>query len=615
MKNGMLGLLVVFIIMLIYSCANMASPSGGPYDEDPPRVLGSTPEPNQTNFQGKKIEILFDEMIQIENPLENVIITPPQRNMPVIKAIGKKAVVELRDTLKENTTYTIDFTSSIKDSNEGNILENFSFAFSTGDVIDSLEISGVLLNAKDLEPMSGITIGLHINLEDSAFRTEPFLRTSRTNDRGRFTIRNIAPGTYRLYALNDLNRDYMFDQPGEDIAFLDTLVTPRVELAMRQDTIWADSLTVDTIYTVEYSKYLPDNITLKLFQENFIRQYMTRPERTAANKFTLKFNEPVDTIPDPVPLNFTPPESDWYVTQPEDQGRIIHYWIRDSLIYQLDTLDLSVSYLKSDSLNLLQPQIDTVQLILRQRPQEKKKSKKDDKEEEIVFLNMDINASGTKDLRDTISIKFDEPVIELNKELFYLQQKVDTLWHEVDFEFFPDPDNSLNYFLRRSWKYGEEYRLEVDSATVYGIYGKWNNTYKGDFKIRNRDEYGHLYLNVTGIDPSIPSFIELLNKSDAPVRKVKVTNGGALFMDLRPGTYYARLILDVNDNGEWDTGNYELKLQPEEVFYCPKPLEVMQNWEVEENWHVTAEPIDKQKPLDITKNKPKEPTQRNRRDR
>ncbi|MCD7936089.1 MAG: Ig-like domain-containing protein [Tannerellaceae bacterium] len=614
MQNGLLGLLVVFISLWIYSCANMASPSGGPYDEDPPKVVRTTPEFNQTNFTGKKVEIVFDELIQIENPNENVIITPPQRTMPVIRAQGKKVVVELRDTLKENTTYTIDFTSSIADNNEKNVLENFSFAFSTGDVIDSLEVSGLLLNARDLEPLSGITIGLHSNLEDSAFRTEPFLRISRTNERGQFTIRNIAPGTYRIYALNDMNRDYMFDQPGEEIAFLDSLITPSFELTARYDTVWVDSLTIDTIYAREFNKFIPDDIQLRLFKEEFIRQYMTRPDRSSENKFTLHFNEPVEQIPDPVPLNFIPEEEDWYFVQTADDKRTIHYWLRDSLLWQRDTLEMEVNYLRSDSMNILQPQLDTIQVILRNRPQaqdNKKKSKKGEEEEtEIVFLGMNINATGTKEMQDTISVTFDEPVDGLSKDFFHLSQKADTLWNPVDFDFFPDTTNSLNYFIRRNWRYGEEYKLEVDSASIYSIYGKWNDGFSGEFKIRNKDEYGHLYIYVTGVDTT--SFIELLNKSDAVVRKTKVVNGGALFMDLKPDTYYARLILDVNNNGEWDTGNYELKLQPEEVFYCPKPLEVMQHFEVEENWDVRAVPLEKQKPLDITKNKPKETTQRNR---
>ena len=254
-------------------------------------------------------------MIQIESPSENVIVTPPQRELPVIRAAGRRAVVELKDSLKPNTTYTIDFTNSLADNNEKNVYENFSFAFSTGESIDTLEVSGILLNAENLEPMPGITVGLHSDLADSAFLKEPFVRTSRTNDRGQFTIRNIASGTYRIYALNDVNRDYRFDQPGEEIAFLDSLIVPTFEFATRQDTVWKDSLTVDTIHTVAFTRFLPDNIELRLFKEQFIRQYMVRPERPDEKYFTLRFNAPLDTVPTPVPLNFTPAENEWYFVQ------------------------------------------------------------------------------------------------------------------------------------------------------------------------------------------------------------------------------------------------------------------------------------------------------------
>ena len=262
-------LIGVILLAIIYSCANIGSPNGGPYDETPPKFVSSNPIPNQVNYQGKNVEILFDELIQIEKPTENVIITPPQMELPIIRSSGKKAVIELKDSLKPNTTYTIDFTNSIVDNNEKNVFENFSFAFSTGETIDSLEISGVLLNAENLEPMPGITIGLHNNLEDSAFVKVPFLRTSRTNDKGRFTIRNIAPGSYRVFALNDVNRDYKFDQPGEDIAFLDSLIVPSFEFTTRQDTTWKDTLTIDTIRTINYTRFLPDDIELRLFNEKF----------------------------------------------------------------------------------------------------------------------------------------------------------------------------------------------------------------------------------------------------------------------------------------------------------------------------------------------------------
>ena len=609
-RNSFRLLYGMLLLTVIYSCANIGSPNGGPYDETPPKFVSSTPVPNQINYTGKKIEILFDELIQIEKPSENVIITPPQMELPVIRSAGKKAVIELKDTLKPNTTYTIDFTNSISDNNEKNVFENFSFAFSTGDIIDTLEVSGVLLNAENLEPMPGITIGLHNNLEDSAFVKLPFVRTSRTNDKGQFTIRNITPGTYHIFALNDVNRDYKFDQPGEDIAFLDSVIVPSFELTTRQDTTWKDSLTIDTIRTVGYTRFFPDNIELRLFKEKFERQYMVKPERPDEKYFTLRFNTKLDTVPVPVPINFTPEDSTWYFVQQTEGGTAVNYWLADSTVWKQDTLQVQVSYPKSDSLNILRPQTDTVQLVLRRRPAEKKKKKKKDEPDPIVFLGMQVDAPSSMDLFDTISVTFNEPVLDINKEMFFLDQKIDTVWNTVDFDFFPDSTNSLNYFIRRPWKYGEEYRIEVDSAAIHSLYGKWNDFFTGEFKIKKEDEYGYLYLNINGVDTT--AFVELLSSGDAPVRKAKVKDGGVLFMDLKPDKYYARIVIDTNGNGVWDTGNYIEKRQPEEVYYSPKMYEIMQNWQVEETWTVNSTPLAKQKPLEITKNKPKEATKKKR---
>jgi uncharacterized protein (DUF2141 family) len=530
--------------------------------------------------------------------------------------------VELKDTLQANTTYTIDFTSSIADNNEKNVLENFTFAFSTGDVIDSLEIAGHLLGADNLEPMAGVTVGLHSNLHDTAFVKEAFIRTSRTNDRGRFVIRNITPGAYRLFALNDKNRDYRFDQPGEDIAFHDSLIVPSYIFTSRQDTLWKDTLTIDTILTVDYTRFLPDEIELRLFLEKFERQYSLRPERTQENRFTLRFNAPLDAMIAPVPLNFTPADSSWYVPQWAEEKKAINYWLTDSTVWKQDTLRIEINYPASDSLNILRPRTDTLSLIMRNRPKDAKESKdpkdarkrKKDEPEPTLFLGMNVKAQGSMDIFDTISISFDEPILELNKDLFYLDVKADTLWMPAEFDFYPDTTDALRFFISRKWSYGEEYRIEVDSAMIHSVYGKWNNLLSQTFKIKTEDQYGHLFINIVGLD-TIPAFVELLNSGDAPVRKSPVDDEGALFMDLPPGKYYARLIVDANNNGKWDAGDYAAKRQPELVYYYPKEIEIMKNWQLEIQdppWDIRAIPFTKQKPLDITKNKPKEVTKQKR---
>jgi len=592
----------------VVSCANMASPNGGPYDENPPRFLRSTPALHQTGYTGKKIEIVFDELVQIEKPSENVIVTPPQKNLPVIRAAGKKVIVELKDTLQPDITYTIDFTSSISDNNEKNALENFSFAFATGDQLDSLEISGILLNARNLEPMPGVLVGLHENLSDTAFTKLPFYRTSKTNDRGKFTIRNIATGMYRLYALNDANRDYRFDQPGEEIAFLDSVIVPTFVPATRQDTIWKDTVTVDSVRTVDYTRFLPDDVLLRLFKEKFQRQYMLRPERSLDKLFTLKFNAPVDTLPQ-VELPDEPERTDWCLAQPADSGRSVHYWITDSLVWQRDTIYVKVTYPKSDSLNIPQPQTDTVRLTLRKAPAKSRRKKKDEPEP-IEHLTFKVSLSGKANVFDRLSVTFPEPVTDLSDTVFHLEQKQDTLWIPAPFTFRQDSIDLLMFNLDREWKYEEEYRLTIDSAAITSIYGKQNDAYQTAFTMRKRDEYGHLYLNIP--DVAQPAFVQLLNKNDAPIRQATVKEGGALFMNLNPDTYYARIILDMNENGEWDTGNYAEKRPPEEVFYSPKAYQVFENFEITETWNVYDTPVSGQKPMEITKNKPKDVTKKKR---
>ena len=608
-RNSILALIGIFLLVVMYSCANMASPNGGPYDEKPPRFIASNPLPNQTNFKGNKVEIEFDELIQIENPMENVIVTPPQRMLPVIQARGRKAVVELKDTLKPNTTYTIDFTNSIADNNEKNVFENFSFAFSTGNVIDSLEVSGTLLNAENLEPMPGITIGLHSNQTDSAFRKLPFERISRTNDKGKFTIRNIATGSYHIFGLNDINRDYRFDQPGEEMAFADSLYTPTFQFTSRNDTVWKDSVTVDSIKVVNYTRFMPDDVLLLLSKEKFERQYLTKSERTQDNRFTIRFNAQIDSIPAPRLLQTEAVQDKWYVAQKAEENKAVHYWLTDSLLWKQDTIRVALDYLKSDSLNVLRPQTDTLQMVLRKRPEVKKKRKKGEPEP-IVFLGMNVDAPSSMDVFDTVSVVFDEPVLNIKKEAFYLDRKVDTLWQEVDFNFIPDSTNALGFFIDRDWKYGETYRLEADSATIYSLYGKWNNVLSTQFTIKKQEDYGNLYINLPGVDTT--AFVQLLNASDQPVRKAPVREGGVLFMDLKPDKYYARIILDLNNNDEWDPGNFAEKRQPEPVYYYPGFFTVMQNFDVEETWDVTATPLIRQKPLEITKNKPKEATKKKR---
>jgi len=259
---------------------------------NPPVVKRATPGFNSLNVTPERIEIEFDENIKIKSPAEKVIITPPQQNLPVIRSVGRKVVVELNDTLLANTTYTVDFTDAIVDNNEENPFENFVFSFSTGDRLDTLSISGKVVTADNLEPVTGTYVGIHSNFDDTVFTKLPFERISRTDSRGNFTVRGMAPGSYKVYALADINRDYTYDNPQEAVAFLDSIVIPSTMPAVRQDTVFADSVTVDTIRTVSYTRFLPDDLLLRSFLSDFQRQYLQKHERPEQHRLSLVFCRP-----------------------------------------------------------------------------------------------------------------------------------------------------------------------------------------------------------------------------------------------------------------------------------------------------------------------------------
>jgi hypothetical protein len=246
-------------------------------------------------------------------------------------------------------------------------------------------------------------------------------------------------------------------------------------------------------------------------------------------------------------------------------------------------------------------------LTLRSRPTETRRQRKKDEPEAPPSLGMKVKASGAINVYDTIAIVFDEPVKELNKEWFTLEQKIDTLWTPAAFVLFPDSNNALAWYILHEWRYGESYRMMVDSAVIYSLYGKANLAKSQSFTIKAEDQYGQLYMNVEKND-TLPAFLDLLDGNDHVVRKAKVKDGGVLLMNLDPGKYYARLVVDENDNFIWDTGNYAAKRQPETVCYYPKVIEIMKNWEIEATWDVSSVTAIRQKPLEITKNKPKEAT-------
>jgi len=613
---------LLMLMIVVYSCASMGNPDGGPYDEEPPKFVRSTPKPFAINSKEKKVTIEFDEFIKLEKAAEKVVVSPPQLEQPEIKASGRKVVVGLVDSLKPNTTYTIDFADAIVDNNEGNPLGNYAFTFSTGTTIDTMEVSGTVLGASDLEPVKNIQVGLHSDLSDSAFMKKPFDRVSRTDSRGHFSIRGIAPGKYRIYALMDGNQNYLFDSKTEMIAFSDSIIIPAMEDAMRQDTIWKDSLTIDTIKSVGYTRFLPDDIILRAFKEENDRQYLTRSERDKENHFVLTFSARADTLPTLKGLNFD--ERDAFIIEKTDRNDSICYWIKDSLIYQMDTLEIQMDYLATDTLDRLVPQTDTLFLANKltraerekleakaAEEKEKERKKKEKKGETIEpeptkFLTLNVDAPSAFDLDRNVYLSFDEPVASIDTAAIHMEIKKDSLWEEIPFMFVADSVVPRKYEILAEWEPEKEYQLSIDSMAFRGMYGLHTNKVKQTMKVKKLDEYGTILLNITGADST--AVVELLDGSGKVLRQQRITpQNTADFYYLNPGTkFYIRLFNDRNGNGVWDTGKYSEHSQPEEVYYFPKVWEMKANFEFEENWDINAVPVEKQKLDEIKKQKPEE---------
>ena len=610
---------VVITVLLLHSCARMGSPDGGWYDETPPHVVGAEPAEGATNVKKKKIIINFDEYITIDNPTENVVVSPPQIEAPEIKGEGKRISVALQDSLKANTTYTIDFSNAISDNNEGNPLGNYAYTFSTGDHIDTLQVSGYVVQASDLEPVKGILVGLYSDLADSAFKTKPMLRVSRTDASGHFIIKGVAPGKYHIYALQDADGNYCFNQKSEMLAFNNDLIEPTFKQDVRQDTTWTDSLHIASVERVGYTHFLPDDICLRAFNEILTNRYLVKSDRTEANHFTLFYSYGDSILPIVRGLNFNSDNA--FITEANAKRDTITYWLRDTALINQDTLQIALLHNITDTAGVLRQQTDTLSLIAKtsyakrlkdaekkfkdwQKDQDKKRKKGMPYDSimprETLKLNITPNGEMAPDENVTIQSTVPLNAVDTAHIHLYSHPEGDSLWYRERYEL--ERINDETYRFKAAWRPGNEYSLEADSATFSSIYGDVSAKIKQGIKVPGNDSYASVLMTITGMGGK-HLIVQLLDNSDKVVKEVRIDNGQAEFYYLKEGKYYMRAIVDSNNNGLWDTGDYDKGVEPEEVYYYPEVIECRQKWDMTLSWSPTARPLYRQKPAEITKQK------------
>ena len=609
--NNSKSLYYIFIIIaaaVMYSCANIGNPSGGPIDKTPPIFMRSNPTPNAVNVKDRKIEIFFDEIVTLKDPSTKIIVSPAQTEMPRMSALGRKVTVELVDSLLPNTTYTIDFSNSIQDNNEGNAIDNFAFAFSTGSVIDSMRVSGYVLDSRTLEPMQSVVVGLQSNLADSAFHKEKLQRVALTNDRGQFTIRNVSPGSYHIFALKDLDRDYKFGNPTEDIAFLDSIIVPSIGSREAADTVYNDLNEIDTIMRATRPAYFPNDILLSMFNEDRKSQYLANNLRVDSTRISLTFAAASDTLPSLSIVGRNDVPDQWYTLERSQTNDTLTYWIRPPHLVSADTLMVATTYLRTDTASNLSWGTDTLKFTFqRQKAKKKKKNEETDSLEQIRFMELHPLANGTQEGYAPLLLQTGTPIERYSREAFHLQRKLqnDTTFYPAEIKSIALRDSTLNrrdLMLKVDWEPGAAYKLAVDSLAMTDIYGLQTKPLKVDFNVRKMEEYGNIVFNIPAVRDS--AIVELLDGTEKIVLRAPVKNHRAELLNLLPGKYYARLFIDRNGNGKYDTGNYDMHLQPEETVYYPGAINLKKNWDVEQTWDIYATPIDKQKPEAIKKNKP-----------
>lgn len=615
-------LLFTGILSLFFPrCANIVPPAGGPRDTIPPAVLSSDPPNYSTNFRGSLIQVEFDEFIQLRNINQQFIITPPQKERPEFRLRGRRLYISLESDPIPNTTYTLNFGEAIADLNEGNILRNFEFVFSTGDVIDSLNYSGIVLNAFDNTPVENVTVMLYEELHDSVpYRRIP-LYANRTGADGKFSLNNLRTDTFKVFALADVNNNYLYDRKGEEkIAFPDDFIFPspaaQDEIIMPPDSITGsggteeDSVPDDpesaaitdtpdeNMSAVQDTTVLqpaidsegltplfgfPQDDTLYLFGEETGRQYLSRTERAQRGKLLFVFNLPLRGDWSIEPVSFEPP-GEWLITEKSPRNDSIIYWITDPETRNTNNMRYLISYMATGPSDSLRQVTDTINMNYT-APSVSRRQAQAQESPPGMNIGFSIPADGTQELNKSLRLSFPAPLSLIDNEKINLSSSPGDTWTERDFNLIRDSLQIRNYMVETSWIPGANYRLEADPGAFTDIFGLESDSMDFTFTTREEDHYGRIILSLSGISGDI--IVQLLNDREIIQREFFMAEDGDLVMDyLQPGQFRIRVIFDTNNNGKWDTGDYMKGIQPERVIFFRDIITTRSNWDIEEEWEL-----------------------------
>ena len=576
---------VLIPLMLVYSCANMGMPKGGPKDKTPPVIVKSIPGANQLNYKDNKVRISFNEFVILDELNSKFIVSPPTTKKPLFKTKGKTIIVDLNEKLKPNTTYSLDFKDGIVDNNENNKYKNLRLAFSTGPTLDSLRIVGFVRDAFTLEPSKNCFILLYKGASDTlVYKTRPDF-IGKTNSQGFFAITNLPAASYQMYALSDIDNNLKYTSGIDSIAFLGSRIEPTAEFQPKRDTVVTGS---DTLVVLGKTRFYPDPINFSLFFEKGFDLNLDKYERPNRKTVDLTFTgSTADTFN--VELLNVHPKGSWNLIEKSRKADTLKIWLTDSLVYKRDTLALKLSFLQQDSLGHFFTKKDTIKLYLSDDQTNKSdKNKRKDRRKIVTeqkYVTLATNLGNILDTYRDIQIESPEPVASFDTAKVKLFVKNDTTYYKIAPKIKPDPSNHRRFLLSYPWEFGTSYRLTIDSTALHTIYGMYGKALKTEFKTQEEEHYGKIIFSIKNVKG--PTIIQILENSadEKVVKNVRIDKDEEITIPfLEPRKYLMKAIFDRNKNGVWDSGNLKEKIEPEEVCYNLNVIKVRSNWDNKDTW-------------------------------
>lgn len=540
----------IVLLVLVSACAQISSPTGGKSDNKPPKIKLANPANESVNFTAKKVEIEFDEYIQLNGLSEQLIISPPLKKTPEFKIKNKSIVFDIKDTLKPNTTYTFNFGNTIGDITESNKVENFQYVFSTGSVIDSLSITGTIKDALTGEGQKGFAVLLYKIDDiktDSFFTKQTPSYFAKTNDKGAYTIKNLARATYKLVALKDINANYLFDSPEEIIAFLSTEITLQKQI---------------------------NDVDLFSFKEEPKKVFVKSASTDGFGKIIIVVNKSHQNIS----VEELKPTTNFNNNIQEIAAN------KDSITIWMPNQNTDSLFLKVLVNNVV---IDTVNLRLQKKLDKKEPASARGKANANTFLfevtktNISANTKELFNLYNPIYLQFKQPIKEANFSGITVSKGKVTVPCSVKFT----DKNKRILHIEAAFMADSSYTLYLPKQSFIDVFSLSNDSLVYKLTLQNPDNYGKIKLEITAAEKSY--ILQLLTKDNKLIKEVLFKGNFSFVMNnLLPQSYQIKVIEDDNNNLRWDTGNFYEKKQAEKIYIFSKPLDVRANWDLEEKWEI-----------------------------